>query len=169
MCFLYPCIIEEGKQVGVRFSIERLWEEVVIVSIFEVSELDSNDTFWMGDSCFEKNSSCVSGSSLAVLDTVRLLVHKLSHESESEEFFDGVYAAIAFCVVSELSSLLISPSIEIIVGSDIVTSGEVLSGGNLTGGFNPGRGRSFGNGGNTPPFLPFLCLSSFDILRASLR
>ena len=81
--------------------IERLWEDVVIVSIFEVSELDSNDKFWMGDSCFEKNSSCVSGSSLAVLDTARLLVHKLSHESESEEFFDGVYADIAFGVVSE--------------------------------------------------------------------
>mgnify|MGYP001297105754 CR=1 FL=1 len=106
---------------------------------------------------------------MAVLDTVRLLVHKLSHASDSEEFFDGVNTDIAFGVVSELSSLLISPSIELIVGSDIVTSGEVLSGGNLTGGFNPGRGRSFGNGGNELPFLQFLCLSSFDILRAGLR
>ena len=131
--------------------------------------MDSNDKFWMGDSCFEKNSSCVSGSSLAVLDTVRLLAHKLSDESDGKDFFNGVYADIAFGLVSELSSLLISPSIEIIVESDIVTSGEVLSGGNLTGGFNPGRGRSFGNGGNELPFLPFLWWSSFDILRASLR
>ena len=61
--------------------------------------MDSNDKFWIGDSCFEKNSSCVSGSSLAVLDTVRLLVHKLSHESGREELFDGVYADIAFGVV----------------------------------------------------------------------